>query len=266
MNPSSLLYSQRRLKAQTLDHWSGGNDFFRATCAEMILSLDDPAACWQQLVDALRVFADCDRVDAGPCARFNESYSPIAQASRNSVDVSNVVGLSLPNLNPSVQWLWTHHTPYVSDDISQDSRLDSTLVSLLRLSGTHGFLSLAIKHEDRDVGLICLDHIDRRRSWGQCSAADICEFVASKAAPILAAAGSLYGNPIAAPLDKLTPSELAVARLAAQAASYKSIARTLGKSFSTVDHQLRSIRSKLGVKSHTELVRLLQVANLRDWH
>ncbi len=266
MNQSNILHLQRRLKAQTLDHWRGGNDLFRATCAEMILSLDDSVACWQHLTDALRVYADCDRVDAGPCTRLNESYSPITQANRGSTEVSNVVGLSLPNLNPSVQWLWAHPTPYVSDDISQDGHLDSALTTLLKLSGTHGFLSFAIKHEGNDVGLVCLDYVDKPRSWRKNQALDLYEFVANKAAPILVAAGSLNAYSIASPFSKLTSSELVVAHVASQASSYKAIARTLNKSFSTVDHQLRSIRSKLGVKNHTELVRLLQVANLRDWH
>ena len=39
--------------------------------------------------------------------------------------------------------------------------------------------------------------------------------------------------------------------------SYKEIARHLNRSFSTVDHQLRSVRTKLGVRSTSRLVRLL---------
>ncbi len=165
-----------------------------------------------------------------------------------------------------MQWLWSHPNPYLSDDISQDNRLDNALIALLKLSGTHGFLSLAIKHEGNDVGLICLDHTDKPRSWRKNRALDLYEFVANKAAPILAAAGSLNAYSVASPFHKLTPSERTVAHVASQASSYKAIARTLDKSFSTVDHQLRSVRRKLGVKNHTELVRLLQVANVRDWH
>ena len=39
--------------------------------------------------------------------------------------------------------------------------------------------------------------------------------------------------------------------------SYKEIARRLNRSFSTVDHQLRSVREKLGVRSAGQLVRVL---------
>jgi DNA-binding CsgD family transcriptional regulator len=107
--------------------------------------------------------------------------------------------------------------------------------------------------------LICLDHTESSRQWNEEKAANVHSFIQTKAAPILSLAGQMDGS-----LDMLSPSERDVARLAAQAKSYKVIARTLGKSLSTVDHQLRSIRRKLGVKSHTELVRLLQVASFRD--
>jgi DNA-binding CsgD family transcriptional regulator len=50
-----------------------------------------------------------------------------------------------------------------------------------------------------------------------------------------------------------------VARLVAMGLSYKEVARQLQRSLSTVDHQLRSIRDKLGVRSTSRLVRLLNV-------
>ena len=57
--------------------------------------------------------------------------------------------------------------------------------------------------------------------------------------------------------DALSPAEWRVARLAVQGLSYKEIARELGRSPHTVDHQLRSIRSKLNVGSAAALVHLL---------
>ena len=50
---------------------------------------------------------------------------------------------------------------------------------------------------------------------------------------------------------------LEVARLVATGLSYKEVARRLDRSFSTVDHQLRSIRDKLGARSTARLVHLL---------
>lgn len=60
----------------------------------------------------------------------------------------------------------------------------------------------------------------------------------------------------------LTPAELKVAWLAASGMPYKVIADRLNKSFATVDHQLRSIRRKLQVRSHAELSAVL--ANTED--
>ena len=62
---------------------------------------------------------------------------------------------------------------------------------------------------------------------------------------------------IAHELAVLTPAELKVARLVATGLSYKEVARRLDRSLSTVDHQLRSIRDKLGVRSTARLVHLL---------
>jgi DNA-binding CsgD family transcriptional regulator len=55
----------------------------------------------------------------------------------------------------------------------------------------------------------------------------------------------------------LTPAELKVAWLAASGLPYKLIADRLNKSFSTVDHQLRSIRQKLRVRTYAELAAVL---------
>jgi len=84
-------------------------------------------------------------------------------------------------------------------------------------------------------------------------------------APILHAAWQLQSAapapqalPPAALADAaLTPAELRVAQLVVAGLSYKEIARQLDKSRSTVDHQLRSMRAKIGVHSMSMLVREL---------
>lgn len=55
----------------------------------------------------------------------------------------------------------------------------------------------------------------------------------------------------------LTPAELKVASLVAKGLSCNEIARRLDRSLSTVDHQSRSIRDKLGARSTARLVHLL---------
>jgi DNA-binding CsgD family transcriptional regulator len=63
-------------------------------------------------------------------------------------------------------------------------------------------------------------------------------------------------------LAKLTSSEIDIARLVAKGLSYKEIARIRGRSFSTIDHQLRSIRQKTGMSSTSALVSLLATADI----
>ena len=62
----------------------------------------------------------------------------------------------------------------------------------------------------------------------------------------------------------LTTSEAEVARLVAKGLSYKEIAQLRGRSFSTIDHQLRSIRQKIGVSSTSALVSLLARIDLPE--
>ena len=59
------------------------------------------------------------------------------------------------------------------------------------------------------------------------------------------------------PVDQLTPQEHAVAKAFAQGASYKEVARTLGKSPATVRQHLRSVYSKLNIRDKGALAQML---------
>ena len=77
--------------------------------------------------------------------------------------------------------------------------------------------------------------------------------------PILAASRRLGMEPSV--LARLAAAERRVAELVAAGLSYKEIARRLDRSVSTIDHQLRSVRRKLGARSNSRLVRLLADQN-----
>ena len=65
-------------------------------------------------------------------------------------------------------------------------------------------------------------------------------------------------EPIPGPsTDALTPQQAAIARLVAAGATNREIAAHLVLSIRTIDHHLRNIFVKLGVRSRVELTRLI---------
>ena len=57
-------------------------------------------------------------------------------------------------------------------------------------------------------------------------------------------------------VDQLTPQELQIARFVAEGLSNKEVAAQLFLSPRTIEHHLRHVFAKLGVKSRTQLARL----------
>ncbi|MEU5285929.1 LuxR C-terminal-related transcriptional regulator [Streptomyces sp. NPDC020755] len=83
---------------------------------------------------------------------------------------------------------------------------------------------------------------------------------ADRAAGELRAAGEPVGTPRNAadgPLAALTPQQLRIARCVAEGATNREVALRLSLSPRTVDHHLRNVFAALGIRSRTELVRLL---------
>jgi DNA-binding CsgD family transcriptional regulator len=256
--------AQKRLRSSLLNHRIKSEDAqLRSACAEMLLDVGDRQRCWSTFVDHLLNYVDCDRVDAGPCQPDDQHYIPLAEQATDSAEIISVKGLSLPNRSDAFQWVWRNRMPLLNEDIGTDRRIEPSLVELLKLSDSKAIVSMAIQYEQVPIGLVCLDQIQTKRAWNLHKITELQDFIHTKAGPILAAANELF----LATLDVaalLSPAERRVAQLAATGASYKSIARRLNKSFSTVDHQLRSVRAKLNVKSHPQLVSVLRLANLRD--
>ncbi|MFJ9886720.1 LuxR C-terminal-related transcriptional regulator [Streptomyces sp. NPDC091287] len=83
---------------------------------------------------------------------------------------------------------------------------------------------------------------------------------ADRAAGELRAAGEPVGAPRNAadgPLAALTPQQLRIARCVADGATNREVALRLSLSPRTVDHHLRNVFAALGIRSRTELARLL---------
>ncbi|MFD6609719.1 LuxR C-terminal-related transcriptional regulator [Micromonospora chalcea] len=80
---------------------------------------------------------------------------------------------------------------------------------------------------------------------------------ADRAGEELRAAGESVGPVPGGPEQLLTGQQLHIARLVAQGATNREIATRMSLSTRTVDHHLRNVFHRLGVRSRTELARLL---------
>lgn len=266
MDAERVFQRQRELRATLLDRprisWSPARDL----AAHLLLHLDDDAFCWRLSTQWLRDALDADRVDAGFGSPRDTVFRPQAEALRASREMASVANLDIDGTDPGVQGVWRAMRVSVFADIAQERSFRPALREGLLNAGAHCKLAASLWYGGAPIGLACADWSERRIDAGDVRCSRFQEVVTSVLAPIMSAARSLreedQGNGgdddlQVLPGARLTPAERKVAELAATGLSYKEIARQLGRSFSTVDHQLRSVRAKLGVRSHGRLVRLL---------
>jgi DNA-binding NarL/FixJ family response regulator len=85
------------------------------------------------------------------------------------------------------------------------------------------------------------------------------EYWASRTRTELRAAGeAVHGGAAQNTIDELTPQQVAISRLVAEGATNREIASQLVLSHRTVEHHLRNVFAKLGVRSRVELSSLLR--------
>lgn len=281
MNDDAILQRQRTLRRQLFEgssaiRWRPG----RELAAQLLLYLDDPRACWQLTADWLRDTLDADRVDGGFGGYVDSSgtvhdYIVVSEAQRDSLRLPSVLGWQFDATDPGLSAVWFDAAPGLTliRDVSQERAMSERLRGALRGVSTAAKLALPVRNARRPLGLICADWHRSAPRWNDEACNELGRFADAALGPLLAAAagsGSLQqmeevvaperpGSDTAEPaaLAQLTPAELRVAQLVATGLSYKEVARQLGRSLSTVDHQLRSIRDKLGVRSTARLVHLL---------
>jgi DNA-binding CsgD family transcriptional regulator len=270
MDAEHLLELQRALRGTLLDAsriaWRPARDL----AAHLLLHLDDTQVCWQLAVEWLRDAFDADRVDAGFASPWQATYRPQAEARRSTRPVPSMTDASIDVTDAGIQGVWASPGIVVFRDVGQERRFGAPLRSSLLALGARNVLATALWHRGAPVGMACADWMESRVDASDARCAHFQELVAVLG-PVMGAARSLQGEgpdeqrrPVPAgavggqsPLAELTPAERKVALLVATGMSYKEIARHLNRSFSTVDHQLRSVRTKLGVRSTSRLVRLL---------
>jgi DNA-binding CsgD family transcriptional regulator len=262
-----LLALQRELRERLLARrqiaWRPARDL----AAHMLLHLDDASGCLELAVRWMRDALDADRVDAGFGGPRDAIYRPQAEALRSTRSVPSMVGAAIDAADGGVQGVWVSRRVVVFRDIAQERRMGRRLRASLLRSGARSLIATALRDHGAPVGLTCVDWMECGVDASDSRCARLQELADHVLGPIVGAARSLHEEASGADpahageartvLGDLTPAERRVAQLAATGMSYKEIARELSRSFSTIDHQLRSVRQKLGVRSSGQLVHLL---------
>lgn len=234
----------------------------------MLLHLDDVQQCWSIATTWLRAELGCHRVDTGFGERAAVSYSPgYSEAKAPDIDVPSFAGKPVDNRDDMMQAMWVADRPLVYADIKQDRRISARMRQRMSGAQTRSKFAWALTSAAGSYGLICADWTEHEAP----SNADLYDCfeltVSDVLSPVIGVAKALHdrkqtSDQRPAPLARLTPSEFEVARLVARGLSYKEIARLRGRSFSTIDHQLRSIREKTGATSTASLIHLLSRSDL----
>ena len=267
MNPGSdptiVLSTQRRLRARLLDHasilpWAPARDL----AAHLLLSLEDQRVCWTMSVEWLRDRFDVDRVEGGVCESDGGLYTlGSAQARRRDAVVPSVRGIRMPMDSAVLRSLASKSAPVVLEDITQARILDDGLRSDLIEVGTRMKIASSLHFEGTTFGFLCMDHVHRSIRLTDIQYERFHLVTGVVLGEILGAARSLGrpGEALEEPslADCLTPAERKVLALLGSGLGYKRIAQQLDRSTHTVDHQLRSIRAKLKVRTNMQLIALL---------
>jgi DNA-binding CsgD family transcriptional regulator len=247
--------TQRRLRTQLLDHGAIRYAPARDLAAHMLLHLDDLPSCWSMATNWLRAELGCHRVDTGFGVRHARDYFPsFAEAKHLDYDVPSFGGMAVDNRDSAMQAMWQVSHPLIFADIKQDNRISISLRQRLSGSRSKSKFAWALRNGNGSYGLICADWTEHLAPWESGLYDCFEQTVADVLCPIIAVAKHINDCAVTFPLAMLTTSEIEVAKLVAKGMSYKEIARVRNRSFSTIDHQLRSIRQKMGVSSTSALV------------
>lgn len=261
--------AQKRLRADLLDRPMVRYSPARDLAAHMLLHLDDLAGCWAIATAWLRAELGCHRVDTGFGVRTAADYMPgFAEAKAPDHDVPSFAGAPVDNRDSMMQAMWQVSRPLVFADIKEDRRVSARMRQRMSRARTKSKFAWALRGPTGTYGLICADWTEHQAP-SQSGLYDCFEqTVTDVLGPIVHVSKALDLRAVGDPrtcgqgLGDLTPSETEVARLVARGLSYKEIARLRGRSFSTIDHQLRSIREKTGAASTAALIHLLSRAGL----
>lgn len=262
-----ILSAQRRLKQSLLDSQALSWRPARDLAAQMLLCLEAPQSCWKVAAEWLLDELGVERVDGGWAQPTDDVYRAAQFEVIRDTALPSMAGLTVKTRSRTLALLWNSSAPLVQEDMASTCLFDDDLRRYFLSQGVHTKMTTSIVHRGRPVGLICVDRVTRQRRWNQWQYDCFSAVVNQVMAPILDEVGQIHQTGSCGPtfmgdaedgrFPVLTPTESKICDLAVQGWSYKEIAREMGRSLSTVDHHLRSVRQKLGVSSTAKLVTAL---------
>ncbi len=268
MHYENLIAAQRELRRNLLDRpgairWRPARDL----AAHLLLHLDAADECWRVAAEWLREAFDADRVDCGFGRPEDACYRPKVEALRRDRDVPSVIGLAIDATDRGMQALWQAQGVMVLLDVEQERSLEHAARAQLLRIGTRVKMAAPITDRTGPLGLVCVDWMDSTDPARNERCAHFDEVATVVLGPVMGISQRMAGGTRRATrptddealdlFDSLTPAERTVVQFAVDGLSYKEIARRLDRSFFTIDHQLRSARSKLGVNSTARLANLV---------
>lgn len=263
MNSDTLIDAQRHLRRH-LDRFHASSAIAGAPelAAHLLLYLDDPARCWQLTLQWLRRTVDADRVHGGFTLQAGRLYRPVEEVVRDDIEVPSTVGVSIDAQQSAVREVLEAYRPILYSNIGDDTRFTASLRGQMLSMHTQAKLAFSLHDGSEAIGIICCDWTRVRQRWHAEQCEQIAQFATGLLGPVFSLVHQERDHALATPASttapvRLTAAELRVARLVVQGMSYKEIARQLDRSFSTVDHSLRSIRDKLGARSTARMVAAL---------
>lgn len=195
---------------------------------------------------------DADRADAGFVRSPTDTYQPSVLVARGATRTAT---FAIPAADPIVNAvLATDHTVGVFDTATDmpDGPCRSAMLNV----GTRTVVVRRLEMDGTVFGLVCIDWTNEPRQVDHQAVELIDIFVASVLTPVLALTDQTGPCPPRRS-GALSGAEMDAVRLAARGLSYADIARQLGKSISTIDHQLLRARRRLGAKNTAQLSQML---------
>lgn len=262
----SLDGAQRSLRDSLLRQGGLVRADLRDLAAHLLLYLDEPAELLTVVLDWLTDRLNADRADAGLIAFGSHGYQPAKECIRPEfAAMPSIIGTNFDLTDPTLGLVMGSAVPVVFDDVTTDWRASALMRRQLGNAGVSRKLTMALRPVGRTVGLVCLDRGTGAPAWSPTAIETFEAVVDQILNPILRPItegsdipASLAVANLAPQAVALTSAEKRVAQLVLSGCSYKEIANRLGRSPSTIDHQLRGLREKLGVHSTPKLITALQ--------